>query len=91
MSDDTIKSTKFGDSSLEIEVFAYAKATAWAEFLGIREELLIRMMDIIEQAGTALAFPSQTLYLARDCGNDPTKAKAAEARVQEWRDKGSPG
>ena len=41
----------------------------------------------IEQAGTALAFPSQTLYLGRDRGNDPVKAKAAEASVQEWRDK----
>jgi hypothetical protein len=41
----------------------------------------------IEQAGTALAFPSQTLYLGRDRGNDPVKAKDAEASVQEWRDK----
>jgi len=43
-------------------------------------------MDIIEQAGTALAFPSQTLCLGRDRGNDPVKAKDAGASVQEWRD-----
>ena len=59
----------------------------WAEFLGIREDILLRVMDIIEQAGTALAFPSQTLYLGRDRGNDPVKAKDAEASAQEWRDK----
>jgi MscS family membrane protein len=77
----------FGASSLDIEVFAYVMTRDWAEFLGIREDILLRVMDIIEQAGTALAFPSQTLYLGRDRGNDPVKAKDAEASVQEWRDK----
>jgi len=82
---------KFGDSSLDIEVFAYVRTTDWVGFLGIREDILLRMMDIIEQGGTTLAFPSQTLYLGRDRGNDSIKARAAEASVQEWRDKGSLG
>jgi MscS family membrane protein len=81
----------FGASSLDIEVFAYVTTRDWAEFLGIREDILLRVMDIIEQAGTALAFPSQTLYLGRDRGNDSIKAKDAEASVQEWRDKRSLG
>jgi len=58
----------FGASSLDIEVFAYVMTRDWAEFLGIREDILLRVMDIIEQGGTALAFPSQTLYLGRDRG-----------------------
>jgi len=49
------------------------------------------MMDIIEQAGTAMAFPSQTLYLGRDRGVDSTRARAAEASFRELRDKGTPG
>ena len=65
---------KCGDSSLDVEMFAYVRTTVWVEFLGIREELLLRMMDIIEQAGTEMAFPSQTLYLGRDRGIDSTKA-----------------
>ena len=77
----------FGASSLDVEVFAYVTTRDWAEFLAIREDILLRVMDIIGQAGTALAFPSQTLYLGRDRGNDPVKAKDAEASVQEWRDK----
>jgi MscS family membrane protein len=58
------------------------KTADWAEFLGIREEILLRVMDIIEQAGTEMAFPSQTLYFGRDRGNDSIMAKAAEASVQ---------
>ena len=79
----------FGASSLDIEVFAYVMTRDWAEFLGIREDILLRVMDIVEQGGAAFAFPSQTLYLGRDRGPDERKAQAAEASVREWRDKGS--
>ena len=78
---------KCGDTSLDVEMFAYVRTTVWVEFLGIREELLLRMMDIIERAGTALAFPSQTVYLGRDRGIDSIKAKAAEASIRDSRDK----
>jgi len=80
---------KFGDSSLDVEVFAYVKTTKYLEFLRVREDILLRVMDIIEQSGTAMAFPSQTLYLGRDRGIDSTKARAAEATFRELRDKGT--
>ena len=79
----------FGASSLDIEVFAYATTRDWNEFLGIREDVLLRVMDVIEQAGASIAFPSQTLYLGRDRGSDDGKARAAEASVREWRDQGA--
>jgi MscS family membrane protein len=79
----------FGSSSLDVEVFAYVMTSEWAEFLGVREDILLRIMDIVEQAGTAIAFPSQTLYLSRDHGPDEAKAEAAEARVRAWRDEGT--
>jgi MscS family membrane protein len=79
----------FGASSLNIEVFAYVTTRDWPEFLGIREDILLRVMDIIEQSGTAIAFPSQTLYLGRDHGPDEEKARAAEDRVRAWREEGT--
>lgn len=79
----------FGDSSLNIEVFAYVTTRDWAEFLGIREDILLRVMDVVEQAGAAFAFPSQTLYLGRDQGPDDGRVEAAESTVRAWRDEGS--
>ncbi len=79
----------FGASSLDIELFAYVMTTNWAEFLGIREDILLRVMDIVEQSGTAIAFPSRTLYLGRDHKPDREKAANAEAQVQAWRQVGS--
>ena len=78
-----------GASSLDIEVFAYVMTKDWGEFLAIREDILLRVMEIVEESGSALAFPSQTLYLGRDRGTDENKAHAAEASVQKWRDNGS--
>jgi MscS family membrane protein len=79
----------FGASSLDIEVFAYVTTSDWPEFLGIREDILLRIMDIVEQSGTGFAFPSRTLYFGRDPGLDEKKAEAAEARVRQWRTTGA--
>jgi MscS family membrane protein len=52
-----------------------------AEFFGIQEDILLRVMDVVEEAGAAIAFPSQTLYLGRDPGPDDPKVRAAEDAV----------
>jgi MscS family membrane protein len=80
--------TGFGAFSLNIEVFAYVTTSDWAEFLGIREDVFLRIVDIVEQSGTGFALPSQTLYFARDGGLDENRTNAAEAQVRHWREEG---
>jgi len=55
---------RLGDSSVDVEVFAYVFAIDWVDFLEIQGELLLSVMDIIKQTGAEIAFPSQTMYLA---------------------------
>ena len=76
----------FGPSSLDIELFAYVKTTNWPEFLSVREEVFLQVMDIVNESGTGFAFPSQTLYFGRDSGLDPKKTEQAEAKVRQWSD-----
>jgi MscS family membrane protein len=78
----------FGACSLDIEVFAYVTTRDRVEFLGIREDVFLRVMDIVEQSGTGFAFPSQTLYFARDDGLHTERTEVAEAQVRRWRDEG---
>ena len=78
----------FGACSLDIEVFAYVTTRDRAEFLAIQEDVLLRVMDLVEQSGTGFAFPSQTLYFGRDDGVDARRTEAAEAQVRQWRDEG---
>jgi MscS family membrane protein len=59
-----VRFLRLGAFSLDIELYAYVYARDWAAYLEIQEKLLLRVMEIIERAGTAIAFPSQTLHMA---------------------------
>ena len=61
-----VRFVAFGASSLDVEVFAYLLAPDYPESLATREELLLAVMEIVEAEGSGFAFPSQTVYLARD-------------------------
>jgi MscS family membrane protein len=82
-----IRFVKFGASSLDLEVFAYVFAHDYAVFLGIQEELWLRVMTIIEASGTGVAFPSQATYLARNARLDADKTEAARVMLGQWKGK----
>lgn len=75
----------YGSSSLDVEVFAYVATRDYVEFLAIREDVFLRVIDLVTEAGTGFAFPSQTLYLGRDSGLDAQAAEAAQSQMMAWR------
>ncbi len=77
-----------GDYSYDLEIFVYADTGDFNEFLAIQQDVLMRVIDIVQGAGTDFAFPSQTAYLSRDSGLDSERSRAAESEVQAWRSKG---
>jgi MscS family membrane protein len=66
-----VRLVEFGSHAFQLEVFAYVDSNDWNEFLGIREELFLQIADAVEAAGTRLALPAQTAYLARDTVGEP--------------------
>jgi MscS family membrane protein len=78
----------FGAYSLDVAVFAYIRTRDWLSYRAIREDINLRIMDIVEEAGTGFAFPSQTAYLGRDVGLDAERSREAEAELKAWRSKG---
>ena len=58
----------------KIEVYAYVFAADWAEFLMHQENLILRIMDVIEHAGATLAAPTQDLRISRDEAAPATSA-----------------
>jgi MscS family membrane protein len=77
----------FSAYSLDLCIFAYVQATDYSEFLEVAEDLNLRIMDIVAQAGSSFAFPSQTAYLETGTGLDRERARAAEAAVHGWRER----
>ncbi len=53
----------FNTHSVDFFVYCFTKTTAWAEFHGIKQDLLKQIADIVEQHGAEFAFPSQTLFV----------------------------
>ena len=77
----------FGDSSLDIKIFAYIRTQSYPEYQAIREDINLRIIDIVNDSGTGFAFPSQTTYIRRDTGLDDEKTHQSENEVEEWRSK----
>jgi hypothetical protein len=80
-----VRFVEFDDYSKNVEIFAYLDCQDHNVFLAIKEDILLRIEDVIEQAGSGFAFPSQTAYLSRDQGLDDEKSRKAETKVHEWR------
>jgi MscS family membrane protein len=73
-------------SSLSVEVFSYILTRDYNEYAAIKEDLLLRMLDIVEDSGGSLALPSQTLYIARDSGMTKEKAENAAKKIAQLRE-----
>ena len=59
-----VRFLRVGAFSLDVDIFAYVIARDWDDFLAVQEELLFSVMNIVREAGTEIAFPSRTVYLA---------------------------
>lgn len=54
---------EFADSSINILVYCFSKTIVWGEFLAVKEDVMMKIMDIVEANGLGFAFPSQSLYV----------------------------
>jgi MscS family membrane protein len=59
----TVRFAGFGESSLNVDVMAWFLTSDWNEFLAIREETLLRFMEVVEREGSSFAFPTRTLHM----------------------------
>ncbi len=81
-----VRLTDIAGTSLSMEVFVYILTRDFNEFAAVREDLLLRIMDVMEDSGSGLALPSQTLYLSRDAGVEKEKADTAAKKIADLRD-----
>ena len=82
-----VRLTDIAGSSLSVEVVSYILTRDYNEYAAVREELLLRMMDILENSGGSLAPGAQTIYItsdgtARQKGTPTGKGTSAEAAVK---------
>src|SRR5215471_14301255 len=81
-----VRLTDIAGSSLNLELLAYVLTRDVNEFMAVREDLLLRIMDVMEDSGGSFALPSQTLYLSRDSGGQNEKLESAVKKISELRE-----
>lgn len=73
----------FSGSSLDLMVYAFTKTTVWVKYHEIKQDVLIRIGQIIERHGAEIAFPTRTLHLQGGPGADmPPGAKPDGAPLE---------
>ncbi|WP_428240116.1 mechanosensitive ion channel family protein [Gynuella sp.] len=54
----------FNASSVDFFVYTFTKTTDWIEYHGIKQDVLLKIHQIIDNHGAEIAFPTTTLHLA---------------------------
>ncbi len=53
---------EFSDSSINILVYCFTKSVDWDDWLTTKEDIMYKIMEILEQNSLDFAFPSMSLY-----------------------------
>ncbi|MFY9329201.1 MAG: mechanosensitive ion channel family protein [Georgfuchsia sp.] len=54
---------EFSDSSLNFFIYTFTKTTVWTHFHVVKQDVLLKIADIIASHGAEIAFPTRTLHI----------------------------
>lgn len=57
-----VKFDEFADSSLNIFMYYFTNTSVWGEYLSIKQDTNLKIMEILQNHGVEIAFPSQSVY-----------------------------
>ena len=55
---------EFADSSVDFFIYCFTKTTQWVKFHQIKQDVMLRVAEIIEANHAEIAFPTSTIHLA---------------------------
>ena len=61
-----VRFNEISENSLDIMVYYFTATTVWEDYLRIREDVNLKIMEIVESLGLRMAFPTRTIHVARD-------------------------
>ncbi len=66
----------YGASHLEFFIYTFTKTTQWVQYHEIKQDVLMKIMNIVHEHGAEFAFPTRTLHLISQ--NDDAPATGLE-------------
>ncbi len=68
----------FASSSLDFFIYTFTKTTNWIEFHDVKQDVLLKIVDIIEAEGAEFAFPTSTLHIASHVKSEASTPEGPE-------------
>ena len=62
--------TEMSASSLDVIIYCFTSTTVWKDYMDIRQDVLLKVIDICYDHNVEIAFPSQTIYYKKTDGSD---------------------
>jgi MscS family membrane protein len=63
-----IRVADFAGAAFEMELWAYVMTGDWVQFTAVRQDVILKIAEIVEAAGARLAAPTRLTYLTGDAG-----------------------
>jgi len=70
---------QFAASSLDFFIYTFTKTTNWVEFHAIKQDVLLRIYDIISNNGAQVAFPTSTIHIDHEQNGSVTIHESQKA------------
>ena len=77
----SVRVMSFVGAAYELELFAYGKTDDWKQFTLIRQDVILKLADIVEASGARLAAPTRLNYQSSDVG---IRGNGANASVRPF-------
>ena len=78
-----VRFTRFVPYGFEIEFFAYIRSTDWNEYLAVIEDLNIRVIRLIEEAGAGFGFQGAPMMLMQDEATMRERRAMVEEKIKQ--------
>lgn len=72
-----VRFDNFGTNSLNVFLYFFTSTVMWAEFLRVKEDVNLKIMEILEEEEVAIAIPTRNLHIGKDAQEELKKEHSA--------------
>ena len=72
---------RFAPSSLDFFLYCFTKTTRWAEYHRVKQDVMLKILAIIDSHGAEVAFPTSTVHLSGQLSGPPALPPQDEPRA----------
>jgi MscS family membrane protein len=73
----------FGPSSLDFFVYCMTRTVVWQKYHEVKQDVLLKISEIIEQHGASIAFPTRTLHIQEGPPPEPENTDRSNSENSE--------